>query len=73
MSFLVAVILLGILVGYIAKQKGRSPLLWGIYGALLFIVALPHILFTESKNQCPHCAETVKGEASVCKHCGRDL
>ena len=24
-------------------------------------------------KQCPHCAETVKGQAIVCKHCGNNL
>lgn len=27
---------------------------------------------TETKA-CPHCAETIKSQAVVCRHCGRDL
>lgn len=25
------------------------------------------------KRKCPHCAESIKAEALVCKHCGRDV
>ena len=25
------------------------------------------------QKQCPHCAETIKAEATKCKHCGADL
>jgi hypothetical protein len=24
-------------------------------------------------RKCPHCAESIKAEAKVCKHCGRDV
>ncbi|PSQ81194.1 MAG: hypothetical protein BRD41_03330 [Bacteroidetes bacterium QS_1_63_11] len=33
----------------------------------------PHILLASAKETCPHCAEPIKGGATVCKHCGRDL
>lgn len=25
------------------------------------------------RRRCPHCAESIKTEAQVCKHCGRDV
>jgi rRNA maturation endonuclease Nob1 len=54
-----------------------------MYGHLLFIVAFPHaLLLRETENSlinrgilknCPYCAEVVKKEAKVCKHCGNQL
>jgi hypothetical protein len=55
MDFLVIAILIGLLPGYLAQKKGRSFVPWWIYGALLFIVALPHALLMKplpgSKNE----------------------
>ena len=58
----------------------------GVYGALFFIAALPHALLikpdqgsiekkqmAEGMKKCPFCAEMVKGDAKVCRYCGRDL
>src|SRR3546814_7553408 len=41
-----AVVLLGLggLTAWIAHARGRSAVLWGIYGALLAPLALPHLL-----------------------------
>lgn len=56
-----------------------SPLL-----AFILLVALP-LPFQETERlswverregrarQCPYCAESIRREAVVCKHCGRDL
>lgn len=87
MELLFLWLMLGIVVGIIAGSKGRSFLGWFVYGFLLFPVALVHVLVTP-RNQahddrrallsgevvkCPACAELVRREAVVCKHCGRDL
>jgi hypothetical protein len=78
---------LGVVTALIANSKGRDPIGWGLYGALLFIVALPHILIISPNRErmeqdqlasggskkCPFCAEIIKAEASVCRFCGRSL
>jgi hypothetical protein len=85
-TILVLAILLGLIPAAIASSKGRSFGAWWLYGALLFIVALPHALIMRPDmrgqdrdaalsgfRKCPFCAEYVRPEAVVCKHCGRDL
>lgn len=79
-------ILLGLIPAMIASKKGYSFVLWWIYGAALLIIALPNALLLDSKvelrereerahsrRKCPFCAEMIRREAIVCKHCSRDL
>ena len=86
MEILILAILIGLIPASIAKGKGRSfGLLW-FYGAALFIIALPHALImkanhlaieqqqlAEGMKKCTHCAEVIKPDARVCRHCGRDV
>jgi hypothetical protein len=86
MEILILAILIGLIPASIARGKGYSFVLWWIYGAALFIIALPHALL-KSKNtegiesdlrsqgmkKCPHCAEFIKSDANVCRYCGRDI
>lgn len=74
--------------GVIAAKKGRSPggffllalLLSPLVGILAAIVASENKARTEEEQihagqarRCPFCAELVRAEAVLCKHCGRSL
>jgi hypothetical protein len=55
-----------------AKDKGRSPALWFVAGALLPGVALVVALFLEERHSfktCPNCTRRVNPEARVCEFC----
>lgn len=86
MEILIIAIIIGVIPAAIASGKGRSFIGWWLYGALLFIVALPHAIVTKPnqatldrrmlKNgykQCPHCDEWIRPDARVCPKCGRDV
>jgi hypothetical protein len=81
-AWLCMVALLGLIPAYIAATRGRSFPAWWLYGSLLFVVALVHSLLLPKPPEmvaeeatraglakCPNCAEWIKSEARVCKHC----
>jgi hypothetical protein len=83
MEILMVAAVIGILPAAIAQSKGYSFGLWWIFGALLFIIALPVAILMPPNSaameqrqlnagmkKCALCAELIKQEALICKHCG---
>ena len=86
MEILVIGAVIGLIPAAIAKNKGHSFIFWWIFGTFIFIVALPVAILMkpdtaaieqsklrEGMKKCPFCAELIKLEANVCKHCCREL
>jgi hypothetical protein len=85
MEIVVVAVLIGLIPAAIAQGKGHSFLAWWVFGAFLFIIALPLAILLkpntatveamqagEGMRECPHCAEMIKREAKVCRYCGRE-
>lgn len=87
MEIIIIAAILGLIPAFIAQSKGRSFAAWWLYGLLLFIVALIHVLLLPSRGNdlrsaalhgeplraCPYCAESIKYQAEKCKHCGSEV
>ena len=71
---LLSVLLLSVIPAYIAQTKGKSFGAWYVYGLFLLPITFVHsLILGRDDRKCPHCAELVKLEATVCKHCGSEL
>lgn len=71
--------LIGALIGVAAAQKKGFSIAAGILGGLL-LGPLAFLMFLvsgvskgDTNRKCPHCAEFVKAEATICKHCRQPL
>jgi hypothetical protein len=72
--FLLGAVVIGLIPAAIARRKGHGFWTWWLFGAMLWIVALPVSLFIkDARPRCPYCAEIIRPEATVCPHCQRDL
>lgn len=74
----------GFFCSYIAREKNRDGTSWfwlGFFFSILTLLTLIAVPKAEINSQnlsgdmkkCQFCAEYVKYEAKLCKHCGRDL
>lgn len=88
MEWLILWIGLSLIAAVIAANKGRSAigffflaiLLSPLVGILAAFIVQPNTARIEDEKlaagearRCHHCAEIVRSEACVCKHCGRGL
>jgi hypothetical protein len=84
MTFIIIWICLGIVGAMIASNKGNSGCGGFVLGVLLGPIGLLITFFSSDNDdvkrqktgdtkKCPYCAEYVKADAIVCKHCGRTL
>ena len=69
------------LIANVAERKGRSWTVFFIFSLFFPLIALiiAAVISTDpatatvGTKKCPKCAEYVKSEASVCKHCGSSI
>ena len=65
-------LLLAIAVWVWARRLDRSGFLWFLLSLLLspVVTGILLLILGPSGKACPKCAETVRREAVLCKHCG---
>lgn len=86
MAIFVIWLALALIVGVLAGSWGRSGIRWFFLAIILspFLTILvllaagrPAVRVEQvddgDSKTCPWCAETVKVQAKICKHCGKDL
>lgn len=81
MGFVIIWLVAAIVAGILANNKNRSVIGWGIstliIPLLVFIVLVLPTIKEDTPSydlkKCPFCAEDIKAEAVICKHCQRDI
>lgn len=79
-AFFLFYVLICVMVGLSAQRKNRygigffllsfffSPILGGI-----IVMCLAPVESKKGTRKCPYCAERIKKEALICKHCGQNV
>jgi hypothetical protein len=73
---LIQAVAFAVLSGIVANNKNRDPVKWGIIGLLFGLfgfIAVIAVSTVKNEKKCPACAEHIKVEARVCKHCGYEF
>jgi MFS family permease len=71
---LTAWVLVAVAVGWLADQKGRSPVIWFLVGLLwgpfaVLLVGLAPRGASGQYHRCSECREPIRREAQVCPFC----
>jgi hypothetical protein len=76
---LIFLLIFALIPAFIASGKGRSFILWYLYGLLLFFFAFIHALLikpnenAKGMRKCPKCESIISTNASICPSCRTDF